>query len=146
MTNPRVHLRGSVSLAMLRNTKIGIYKCSLMDDEALRQEYWNYLWIDANDFSTLVAVVSKYVFIAFYAVRMIIPENVTVACKRVVAVMTKHFFFVKGSIGRLLEIVLLVKCLVFISLFSFLLLINIFGDRYQIRMWPNFTKIAKIIF
>jgi len=56
------------------------------------------LGVDADDFSALVAVVGEYALVAFDAVRMILPQNVPVSCKTVVAVVAEHDLNLK--VGR----------------------------------------------
>jgi hypothetical protein len=54
-----------------------------------------YLWIDADDFSALVAVVGEHVLVALDAVGVIVAKHVPVAGQGVVAVVAKHLLLVK---------------------------------------------------
>jgi len=58
---------------------------------------WQILWIYSYYFSTFIAIISKNVLVAFYAIWMVISENVAMTSEGIVTVMTKHFFFVKSS-------------------------------------------------
>merc|ERR1739838_93546 len=50
------------------------------------------LGVNPNNFAAFIAVICKYVFITFNAVWVVIPQDVPVTGKAVVAMMAKHGF------------------------------------------------------
>jgi len=53
------------------------------------------LWVDANDFSTLIAIISKYIFITLDTVGMILSQYISVSSKTVVTMVAEHTFYLK---------------------------------------------------
>jgi len=61
------------------------------------------LGVNADDLATFVAVVGEHVLVALDAVRMIVPQDIPVASKAVVAMVTEHdcFFFNFGVLVKI---------------------------------------------
>ena len=111
-----------------------------------------YLWIDSNYFATFIAIIGKNIFVAFYAIWMIISQNVTMTGKRIITMMTKHFFLVEcsrvsvgcllvlSSLGLYTENILKVESLIFH------ILKNITINRKENQMWKYQIYLFSFLF